>query len=152
MYYNWDIHTISKDIFKGAWRKGHLLFRLKPRRSGNKNSQHFVISGQCLNFIDSELRQPQYDARRIDYIEDFDVIYSNLSLIRVTCWQTDRKREVDQARLFLRKKGIFPIAYRTFVNSYCILLDHSDSAKALGYLHDGIRFNENVSVTKVGVH
>ncbi len=87
-------------------------------------------------FIISELGQQ-------DYLQNFEIFYPTISLIKRTNGKISKKREINNVISILKEKEIYPIAHKLFVYSYGLVVNASDSVKALCHLHDKlIHFNK----------
>ncbi|MFT7032583.1 MAG: aspartokinase [Cyclobacteriaceae bacterium] len=140
----------SQAIFKEAKEHGYLLFKFKSQKFSESGRSCFVVSNQCLKFITSYLEQKHEYFETIDYLQNFNISHPNVSLIKITNMGMDNKDEMNKAISILKEKEIDPIAYKLFDCSYCILLNSSDSAKALSYLHDKIIIFDKIPFPQAG--
>lgn len=129
-------HGLSKTIFKSIKKKKYLFFRIKSLRYRIDDRKYFVVSNECLSFIKEECKKNIFVSKNNSYAEDFYVVYPKISLIHITNSEMDKKREISMAISHLKKLRIFPVAHKLFDESCCLLLNYSDSVKALSYLYD----------------
>lgn len=140
----------SQPIFREAMEHGYLLFKLKSLKFSEPSRSYFVVSNQCLEFIISELEQQQDYFEVIDYLQNFNIIYPRVSLIKITNGRMSEKREIINAISILKEKEIYPIAHKLFVYSYGLVVNVSDSEKALCHLHDELIHFNKTTLEQVG--
>jgi hypothetical protein len=97
----------SQSILKKIKKYGYLFFKLESLKFSDPNRSYFLVSNECQKFIISELRQQ-------DYLQNFEILYPSIGLIKITNRERIKKSEINYALSILKEKDIYPITHRLF--------------------------------------